>query len=81
MYTAFKQSTVIAVVLLVAGILIFAVSLIAAFSFSWFGVVTFVTGLGLLNVIQAAKAELNELRLENIELRKQMESIEKRQIR
>jgi|GEM_PF-3898956 len=43
--------------------------------------VTFITGLGLLQAIQASKAELNELRLENIELRKRLDSIGQRQIR
>jgi hypothetical protein len=73
----FKKPGAYSVVFQISGILIFILQVIFTHSFSFLGVITFIVGLGLFSLISASKAELNKLRIENIDLRKRIEEIEK----
>ncbi|MFD2327686.1 hypothetical protein ACFSR7_00350 [Cohnella sp. GCM10020058] len=78
MFEAFRKTNVVAVLLMIAGIVFFLVGLLSSHEVKWIGPVGFATGLGLLLLVEACKAELNRLRLENVELRRRLDAIEKR---
>ncbi|MDI4647458.1 hypothetical protein [Cohnella hashimotonis] len=81
MFEAFRRTLVVAILLMIAGIVFFLVGLLTSHEAAWVGLFGFTAGLGLLLLVEACKAELNRLRLENVELRRRLDAIEKRTIR
>ena len=73
MFESYNKPMVIAILLIIVGIVVFIYELIKSFAFSLTGIVSLLMGLGLVYTINASKAELNRLRLENIELRRSLE--------
>lgn len=74
MYESFKNAKMLAILLIVIGFLFFVYELIPTFSISLFGITTLIIGFSILSVILAAREEIDKLRVENIELRKKLES-------
>jgi len=77
MFESYNKPMVIAILLIIVGIVVFIYELIKSFAFSLTGIVSLLMGLGLVYTINASKAELNRLRLENIELRRSLEETAK----
>ncbi|MFC4777751.1 hypothetical protein ACFO9Q_13215 [Paenibacillus sp. GCM10023252] len=77
MFDSFNKSKVYAIIVLVLGILLFLYELIVTHTFSLLAVAIFLIGRTLLFLISAAKAELDVLRLHNVELSHKIEDFEK----
>ncbi|RKP57975.1 hypothetical protein D7Z26_00210 [Cohnella endophytica] len=77
MFDTFKKSNVFAKITLVSGIIIFFLQLIYEHTFPMLGVITIIIGVVLQELISASKAELDKLRIENIDLRKKIDDLEK----
>ncbi|RAP75694.1 hypothetical protein [Paenibacillus montanisoli] len=72
MYDSLRSVKIISLILIALGIVFFMLELAAAGSVSIFGLVLFMTGFGLNSLMRAVRSELEKLRLENAELRRQM---------
>ncbi|WP_040952238.1 hypothetical protein [Gorillibacterium massiliense] len=80
MFESFK-STVCAVLLIISGILATLITVFAAARFLWIGVLFFLSGLGLLFLVRAAREDSYSLHQEIIQLNKRLdESEQKRQL-
>ncbi|MFC3799529.1 hypothetical protein [Cohnella sp. GCM10012308] len=81
MFEAFRKTNVVAILLMIAGLVFFLVGLLTSHEAAWIGPFGFTAGLALLLLVEANKTELNRLRLENVELRRRLDAIEKRTAR
>ncbi|WP_308638094.1 hypothetical protein [Paenibacillus silvisoli] len=73
MYETFKTARLLAGLLIAAGCIIFLVQFFPSFSISIVGIITVLAGAALLAIIRAAKAELDRLRIELVDVRKMAE--------
>lgn len=73
MYETLKNSKLISTTLIVLGIIIFLYNFVASFSISIIGIVTVLTGTALLSIIKAVRNELDKLRIELVEMRRNSE--------
>ncbi|SFS66610.1 hypothetical protein SAMN05428962_2002 [Paenibacillus sp. BC26] len=71
MYDSLRSVKIISLILISLGIVFFLLELTVG-SVSIFGLVLFMTGFGLNSLMRAVRSELEKLRLENAELRRQI---------
>ncbi|WP_308633933.1 hypothetical protein [Paenibacillus silvisoli] len=71
MYDSLRSVKIISLILISLGIVFFLLELTAG-SVSIFGLVLFMTGFGLHSLMRAVRSEIEKLRIDNAELRRQM---------
>ncbi|REE91689.1 hypothetical protein A8990_104197 [Paenibacillus taihuensis] len=71
MYDSLRSVKFISIILIVLGIIFFLLELAAARSVSLIGLILFLIGFGLNSLMRAVRTELEKLRLEIAELRRQ----------
>ncbi|SDW07102.1 hypothetical protein SAMN05518855_1001159 [Paenibacillus sp. CF384] len=73
MYDSLRSVKIISIILIALGIVFFLLEFAAAGSISILGLVLFMIGFGLNSLMRAVRYELEKLRLENAELRRQIQ--------